>query len=125
MNNTNNFNDIASTSKLVSPKESLNRGNLFENLYWPYKYVSNLKPQNERQALMQKIQEYGFAAHELNLYLDLYPDDMQAVGLYNQYSEMSNKYLKEYEEKYGCIVLDADEKYPWAWINSPWPWERL
>ena len=125
MNNTNNYNDIAVNSKLVSPEEALNRGNLFENLYWPYKYVSNLKPQNERQALMQKIQEYGFAAHELNLYLDLYPDDMQAVGLYNQYSEMSDKYLKEYEKKYGCIILDSNEKYPWMWINSPWPWEKL
>lgn len=125
MNNTNNFNDIASVNKLVTPTEALNRGNLFENLYWPYKYVSDLKPQNERQELMQKIQAYSFAAHELNLYLDIYPDDMQAVGLYNQYSEMSNKFLKEYENKYGPIILDPNEKYPWMWINSPWPWEKL
>lgn len=125
MNNFNNFNDISNTSKLVSPKEALNRGNLFENLYWPYKYVSNLKPQNERQELMQKIQMYGFAAHELNLYLDMNPNDMQAVGLYNQYSEMANKFLKEYEQKFGCVILDANEKYPWKWINSPWPWEKL
>lgn len=125
MNNTNNSNDISSMYKLVSPSEAFNRGNLFDNYYWPYKYVANIKPENERQALMQKVQEYAFAAHELNLYLDVYPEDKQAVGLYNQYTEMSNKYLKEYEQKYGPIVLDSDEKYPWMWINSPWPWEKL
>lgn len=111
--------------KLTSPEEAFNRGNLFENYFWPYKYVANLKPDNERQALMQKSQEYAFAAHELNLYLDVYPNDKQAVGLYNQYSEMADKYLNEYEKKYGPIILDSNENYPWAWVNSPWPWERL
>lgn len=121
----NNNTNMPNTFKLVSPEEAFNRGNLFENLYWPYKYVANVKPTNERQMLMQKIQEYGFAAHELNLYLDMYPDDRQAVGLYNQYSELSNKYLKEYEQKYGAVILDSNEKSPWIWIDSPWPWERL
>lgn len=125
MNNTNNYNDISSMQKLVSPSEAFNRGNLFDNYFWPYKYVANIKPENERQALMQKIQEYAFAAHELNLYLDVYPEDKQAVGLYNQYSEMSDKYLKEYEQKYGPVILNSDEKYPWMWINSPWPWEKF
>lgn len=119
MNNANNIN------KLVPPIEAFNRGNLFDNLYWPYKYVSNLKPKNERDELLQKIQAYGFAAHELNLYLDLYPDDAQAIGLYNQYSEISNNFLNEYEKKYGPITLNSEEKYPWMWINSPWPWEKF
>ena len=55
---------------IVSPSEALNRGNLFDYYFWPYKYVANIKPMNERDELMQKIQMYAFAAHELNLYLD-------------------------------------------------------
>ena len=74
---------------------------------------------------MLKIQEYCFSAHELNLYLDLYPNDTQALGLYNQYKEMADKYTKEYEKKYGPLCPDIDEKSPWNWINSPWPWEKL
>jgi hypothetical protein len=124
MNNQNNYNDISETLELVNPTEALNRGNLFDNYYWPYKYVSNLKPTNEKNDLMLKIQKYSFAAHELNLYLDVYPYDKQAIGLYNQYSESANKYTKEYEDKYGCIELNSNEKYPWMWINSPWPWEN-
>ena len=109
---------------IVSPSEALNRGNLFDYYFWPYKYVANIKPMNERDELMQKIQMYAFAAHELNLYLDIYPNDAQAIGLYNQYSEISNKYLKEYEKKFGNIILNSNESSPWSWINSPWPWER-
>lgn len=121
----NNFNDIANMYELVSPKEAFDRGNLFDNLYWPYKYVSNLKPVSERDELMQKIQMYSFAAHELNLHLDIYPDDNQAVGLYNQYMEMYRRYMNEYERKYGPILLYGEATFPWKWDNSPWPWEKL
>lgn len=110
---------------IVDPREALNRGNLFGYYFWPYKYVANLKATNEREKLMQNIQMYAFAAHELNLYLDIYPDDKQALGLFNQYSELSNRYIKEYENKFGPIILDSKENYPWQWINSPWPWEKF
>lgn len=117
MNNNNTF-------KLVSPNEALNRGNLFETYFWPYKYVANLRPLNEKEMLMQKIQEYAFAAHELNLYLDIYKDNRDAIKLYNEYATMANKYISEYEQKYGIITLNSNENYPWMWVNSPWPWER-
>lgn len=122
MNNSDNSNELY---EIINPTEAFNRGNLFNNYFWPYKYVANVEPTNERQSLMNKIQMYSFSAHELNLYLDVYPNDMQAVGLYNQYSQEANRYSKEYELKYGAITLNSDEKYPWQWINSPWPWEKL
>lgn len=112
-------------SSIVSPMEALNRGNLFDYYYWPYKYVANIKPANEKEDLMMKIQMYAFAAHELNLYLDIYPNNEEIINLYNKYSNESNNYLKEYENKYGCITLNDMEKSPWQWINSPWPWEKL
>ncbi len=108
---------------IVDPKEALSRGNLYDYYFWPYKYIANVKAFNERDALMLNIQIYCFAAHELNLYLDVYPDDKQALGLYNQYKDMANKYMKEYEKQYGPILLDGVENYPWSWIDSPWPWE--
>ena len=119
MNNSNN------NLELVSPSEAFNRGNLFDNYFWPYKYVSNVKSENERQSLMLELQKYAFSAHELNLYLDLYPNDMQAIGLYNQYTEMANNLTNEYETKYGAIALNSNENYPWMWVNSPWPWEKF
>lgn len=119
------MNDNKELNSIVSPEVALNRGNLFDYFYWPYKYIADVKPTSEREDLMLKIQMYAFAAHELNLYLDLYPNDTKAIKLNNQYSQMSDNYLKEYENKYGYIMLNSNEISPWSWINSPWPWERL
>ena len=110
---------------IVSPSEALNRGNLFDYYFWPYKYIADIKPMNERDELMQKIQMYAFAAHELNLYLDIYKDNKNAIEPYNEYARMTNKYINEYEQKYGAIALNSNENYPWMWVNSPWPWEKF
>ena len=61
----------------------------------------------------------------MNLYLDLNPDDVQAIGLYNQYKDEEDRLIKEYESKYGKICLGINENYTWDWIKSPWPWERI
>lgn len=111
--------------EIVSPSEGFNRGNLFDNYFWPYKYQADVTPLNEKEKLMLKLQIYCFAAHELNLYLDLYPNDIEMIGLYNQYMEEVDEYKNEFESKYGPITLGINEEYNWKWINSPWPWERM
>ena len=115
MDNYNNF---------VSPKEAFDRGNLFDNYFWPYKYVANVKVNNERDELLLKIQIYCFVSHELNLYLDIYPNDTSIIGLYNQYKEEANKLEKIYENKYGPLEVKENTELNWQWIDSPWPWER-
>jgi hypothetical protein len=98
---------------------------MFDNLFMPYKYIANVNPSNPRSKLMMDIQMYCFAAHELNLYLDLYPNDVQAIGLYNQYMDEANRLTYEYEKEYGKINLNINDSYTWEWIKSPWPWERI
>ena len=123
----NNFSEESNNSlDLFSPYEGYIKGNLFKNLYQEYKNYrpSRLNVNSEKMEMLVNIGQMGFASHELNLYLDIYPNDAQAIGLYNQYSEISNKYLKEYEKKFGNIILNSNEGSPWSWINSPWPWER-
>lgn len=117
-------NNISMNNNLVNVKEAFNRGNLFDNIYWPYKYIANVKSSNEREDLMYKLQMYCFAAHELNLYLDLYPNDIEAIGLYNQYKDEADRLTYEYENRYGKICVGINENYTWDWVNSPWPWER-
>lgn len=117
--------NLSMNNILVSPKEGFNRGNIFDNLYSPYKFIADVKPNNKRNELLTKIQMYCFAAHEMNLYLDLYPDDIQAIGLFNQYTDETNRLTLEYEREYGKICLDINESYTWDWVKSPWPWERM
>ena len=116
--------NLSMNHKLVSVSEGFNRGNMFDDLYWPYKYIADLKSNNPQDELLLKIQEYCFAAHEMNLYWDHHTNDIQAIGLYNQYKEEADKYTSEYESRYGKICLGINDDYNWGWVKSPWPWER-
>lgn len=115
--------NLSMNNNLVSVTEGFNRGNMFDNLFWPYKYIADVKTSDPRKDLMLKVQMYSFAAHEMNLYLDVYPNDVQAIGLYNQYKEEADRLTGEYESKYGKICLGINDNYTWEWNKSPWPWE--
>ena len=117
--------NLSMNNTLANIREGFNRGNMFDNLFMPYKYIADIRPTSEKTKLMMDIQMYSFAAHEMNLYLDLYPDDIQAIGLFNQYTDEANRLIYEYENKYGKICLDINESYTWEWVKSPWPWERI
>lgn len=119
-------NDLNSLN-LYEPLEGYTRGNLFKNLYNPYK---NYRPQrisinSEQEELLTSIGEYSFASHELNLYLDVYPNDQKALNLFNKYREQANELMQKYERKYGPLTVNSKEntKIPFPWEANSWPWE--
>ena len=85
-----------------------------------------IKPMNEQADMLTYIDALGFATVDLNLYLDNFPDDKKALELFNQYRSLKEEYMKEYERKYGPILLNSDalNTYPWKWTIGPWPWEK-
>lgn len=103
------------------------RGNMFTDLYDPYipSEPFALAPQDEREALLNKVRECNFAALDLNLYLDTHPDDAEKIKAFNQCATKAKQMTEEYESKYGPLTLrsEALNAYPWAWLMSPWPWE--
>ena len=111
---------------LVTPTEGYNRGNMFANLYSQYK---NYRPEtlrsNEQERLFLELSRTHFAAHELNLYLDLNPNDVSMIKLFNDYRERCEQLTKEYEQKYGPLSIKSDSlnQTPFMWEKSPWPWE--
>ena len=125
----NNFNvyDKMNNNNSINPKEGYLRGNLFDNLYDPYKNYKygDLKPTNQKEELLYNILMYKFALVELDLYLDTNPRDSKMISLYNQYLNEEKKLCKEYEKNYGPLTLDGENlgTNSWNWIKSPWPWE--
>ncbi len=76
---------------LTSVTDGFKRGNIFKNLYWPYKKQTyNFVPKNNRQKLLLNIMENCFYAHELNLYLDNFPNDKEKIKLFNKYNKNIN-----------------------------------
>ena len=115
-----------SKSSLYTPTEGYNKGNLFADLYEEYK---NYKPVtlvagNEQQKLFLELSKMAFAAHELNLYLDLNPDDETMLSLFNDYRTRVNNLMMEYEKKYGSLTIASDSlSSSFLWEKQDWPWE--
>lgn len=128
---TRNINTNMNTGNpsLVAPAEGYNRGNLFADLYDQYKNYKpeNLRASTDQERLFLELSQMSFAAHEINLYLDLYPNDMTMLKLFNDYRQKTNELTKEYESKYGPLTLKSDslEKSPFMWEQNPWPWEDI
>ena len=126
----NNFNlsENQNNNSLYDPYEGFIRGNLYKNLYDSYKINKpyDIKPMNEQAAILTDIDALCFACIDLNLYLDVFPNDRQAINLYNKYNSRKSELTKEYEEKFGPLLLSSKslDSYPWAWNNMPWPWNE-
>ena len=87
--------------KYFTEKEGYLRGNMFRNLYSRYKNYEPqiLRPTTEQEEMFLRMSEAEFAAHDLNLYLDLYPNDGNALDLFNKYRKDMEDYLIGIEKK--------------------------
>lgn len=114
--------------QIYDPYNGFIRGNMFPELYNSYKLNKPLEitPMNEQAELLTYVDALTFAMIDLNLYLDVYPNDRGALELFNQYRMQADEYTKKYESKYGPLELTSNSlnTFPWAWDNAPWPWEK-
>ncbi len=113
---------------LYDPYEGFIRGNMYKNLYDPYKINSpyEIKPMNEQAEMLTYIDALCFACIDLGLYLDVFPNNKDAINLFNKYNGQKNSLMNKYQEKFGPLTLDSDalNAYPWAWNERPWPWDN-
>ena len=126
--NQNKMITSSTADSLYDPYNGFIRGNLFSKTYDPYKKSEpyEIKPMNEQAELLTYIDALGFTLIDLNIYLDVYPDDRECIDIFNRYRKEKEKLTKEYESKYGPITIDSDSlnSYPWAWNDMPWPWDN-
>lgn len=129
----NNYNEPMYTkdenpSSLYDPYNGFIRGNMFPSLYNDYKLEKplDITPMNDKESLLLYVDALGFAAHDINLYLDIYSNDKDMIELFNQYKNEANKLMMEYEQKFGPLLVssEATNKTPWSWDDRPWPWEN-
>lgn len=122
------YNQNIQDKQIYDPYNGFIRGNMFPELYNSYKLNKPLEitPMNEQAELLTYVDALTFAMIDLNLYLDVYPNDREALELFNQYRMQVDEYTKKYESKYGPLELTSNSlnTFPWAWDNAPWPWEK-
>nr|WP_276538691.1 spore coat protein CotJB [Dehalobacterium formicoaceticum] len=81
---------------------------------------------SNRKDLLRKIQEVEFACVELNLFLDTNPEHEEALCDYNRFTEELMNLKNMYEARYGPLTNfgGSPSRFPWQWIEEPWPWEE-
>lgn len=123
------FTEDANASKLYDPYQGFIRGNMFPKLYNGYKSSSPivLDPKDERQEMLMYLDSLSFAAHDINLYLDIFPKDKDMIEAFANYRKEANQVMDKYQQTYGPLLVnsEANTVYPWAWDNRPWPWENM
>lgn len=117
--------DFNRTGNVLSPMDGFLRGNMFQDEYEPYKNLTyfKLNPSNDKERLLYQVMAYSFAINDLNLYLDLHPDNKGMLDLFKKYVKEEKELCKEYVNKYGPLEVNEVKGQKFDWINSPWPWE--
>ena len=118
--------DFNRTGNVLSPMDGFLRGNMFQDEYEPYKNLTyfKLNPSNDKERLLYQVMAYSFAINDLNLYLDLHPDNKGMLDLFKKYVKEEKELCNEYVNKYGSLEVNEVKGQKFDWINSPWPWEN-
>lgn len=114
-------------ANITSTDEGFARGNMFNNLYKPYKNYRYFKimPKNRQEELLLEIMELSFAINDLGLYLDVHPDDKETFNKFRILVEKSCQKEMEYVKNFGPLeMMDDDNSSKYTWIKNPWPWEN-
>ena len=118
INIINNRNKI----EIFGASEGLNKGNMFKDLYDPYKNnVFKIVVNTKKDKLLLIIQELNFKMIDLSLYLDINPSDKEVYSIFKETLKELKKNKEIYEKTYGPLCLEnTTEKYNWP--DNPWPW---
>ncbi len=123
----NAYTNSKTNQKLFDDQEAFILGNLFRNLYMSYKGFSNyyLQPTDKKQEALFQVQMYNFISLELNLYLDMHPNNKEMLHLLHQNNEKLQNAINDYETNYGPLTLNnSKHSNTYEWLQGPWPWEH-
>lgn len=117
--------DYSSKDGKIDLENGFYLGNIFVDTYKPYKNFKQKKinAYSEQEKMMLKIQELDFILNDLNLYLDINPDDTRVYDIFKTKALELQDLKKKYQEKYQVLKLIDDVGGKYTWIDNPWPWD--
>ena len=73
--------------------------------------------------MLLRLQELDFILNDLNLYLDLNPNDTRVFETFKRVAKEYDILKKRYYESYQVLELCYDTKNKYTWDSNPWPWD--
>lgn len=110
-----------------SENEGFMKGNIQKNIYNPYRnYVPNMPISNsDKERLMLEIQKHCFYLIDLGLYLDMHPNDKEALKCFNDTRNKYYRLINEYNKNYNPLMfIDSTSNDTYKWLEGNFPWSR-
>lgn len=115
----------SSELKLVDSTTGFVKGNMFEGEYSKYKDYRPKMPRTtcEKSAKLFRIMELNFAINDLNLWLDIHPNDEKVFTLFKEYINKALRCEEEFVKCYGPLEVmeNSGTKNMWLGTNA---WEK-
>ena len=113
-------------TRFFGVEEAFLSGNIVQNEYLPYKNyrLPKLSPKNERESKLFNLMALYNYIHDLNLILDVYPTDKEALSLFLDFTNQYKKAREEYVKQFGplCPEDAKDENGMFNYVTTPSPW---
>jgi len=107
--------------------EGFIKGNIQKNIYIPYRNYNPSMPiaNNDKDRMLLEIQKHCFYLIDLGLYLDLHPNDKEALRLYNDTRSKYFRLINEYNKNYNPLMsIDSNGNDSYEWLEGNFPWMR-
>ena len=102
-------------------QRALARGTLYPGLDLPLMGMVNA---DAPETPLTELMALEFAVTELGLYLDMHPEDSDALAVFRDYTARAAEARSAYEQHCGPLTLDAaGQGDTWGWTRNPWPWD--
>ncbi len=102
--------------------DGFSKGNMDQELYDPYRNCKPVRLNGNDPEILLKA--YWFAITDLQLYLDVHPEDTETKELFNKYVEEFKKLEKQVESKEGPITVATTYNLTPKWLwQKKWPFE--
>ena len=102
-------------------QRALARGTMYPGLDLPLMGIVN---NDKAKTPLTELMALQFAITELALYLDMHPEDREALELFRDYAARSETARAAYEKNNGPLTKqNAGMNGSWDWTCDPWPWD--
>lgn len=121
--------DDGFNSLYFTPEEAFSKGNLIKSQYDPYRSYQPSMPmgKDEKENLLLLMMVYSGILHDLELLLDVNPEDKTAMNLFKTYKGKYLEVEKTYLEKYAplCPMHSYEKNGAFAYVKTASPWLKM
>lgn len=106
-------------------EEAMAKGTLFKSLYMPYKYEvkTPFTYETKEEKCLGIIQELLFAKTEITLFLDVHPNDLEAIEMLNLINKECSKMSEYYHKVYHALSNNCEFENEFTYATTHFPWE--